>query len=223
MATKIKAPNIDFSALGDKIKGQFRGINPNDVATWPMLPRLLTCVALLAAILILLWVAWLKGEDEKLTAVRAEESKLRETYKSKLVRAVNLPLLLEQKKQVSQFVAVIEKQLPGKAEMSALLKDINDAATGRNLKFEIFKPGLAVVKEYYAELPIEIKLNGRYHDAGEFAGDIAALSRIVTLGSLNLAPSKDGNLTMSAIARTYRYLDPEEVQAQRKAASGVNK
>ncbi|MBV8620675.1 MAG: type 4a pilus biogenesis protein PilO, partial [Curvibacter sp.] len=112
----------------------------------------------------------------------------------------------------------LEKQLPGKAEMSALLSDINQAGLGRSLQFDLFKPGQMVVKEYYAELPIEIRVTGKYHDIGAFASDIAHLSRIVTLNNLVLSPGKDGStLSMDATARTFRYLDPDEVAAQRKA------
>jgi type IV pilus assembly protein PilO len=127
--------------------------------------------------------------------------------------------LRKQKLQVQEYVTQLEKQLPGKAEMDALLSDINQAGLGRGLQFELFRPGQVEVKEYYAELPITIRISGRYHDIGSFAADVANLSRIVTLHNLNIAAAPrdtSGNLTMDATARTYRYLDATEVNAQRK-------
>ncbi|MFO0103242.1 MAG: type 4a pilus biogenesis protein PilO, partial [Betaproteobacteria bacterium] len=140
-------------------------------------------------------------------------------FRSKVQQAVNLEELRRQKEQVNQFVLTLEKQLPSKAEMDALLSDINQAGIGRGLQFELFRPGSTVVKDYYAELPISVKISGRYHDLGAFAGDIANLPRIVTLNNLNLQQAKDGALTLDATAKTFRYLDEEEVAAQRKAAA----
>jgi type IV pilus assembly protein PilO len=143
---------------------------------------------------------------------------LREDYKKKLAQAVNLEALKKQREQVQQYVTQLEKQLPGKAEMDALLSDINQAGLGRSLQFDLFRPGQISVKEYYAELPIAIRVVGRYNDIGSFTSDIAHLSRIVTLNNLTLIPGRDGALAMDATAKTFRYLDPEEVAAQRKAA-----
>ncbi len=129
-------------------------------------------------------------------------------------------MLKKQREQVQQYVIQLEKQLPSKAEMSALLSDINQAGLGRNLQFELFRPDQIVVKDYYAELPISIRIIGRYHDIGAFAADVANLSRIVTLNNISLVPvAKEGggNLTLEATARTFRYLDPEEIQAQKDA------
>jgi type IV pilus assembly protein PilO len=136
---------------------------------------------------------------------------------------VNLEELRKQKLQVEEYVTQLEKQLPGKAEMDALLSDINQAGLGRGLQFELFRPGQVLVKEYYAELPISIRVTGRYHDIGAFAADVANLSRIVTLHNMQIAAAggKDasGLLGMDATARTYRYLDPNEITAQRQAAA----
>ncbi len=223
-----KAPpkvNIDFAALQEKVTAQFRGLNPNDPSTWPAIPRYGLCLLVTAAVIAGLWFAWLTNVDDELKAEQAKEVKLREDYKIKLVQAVNLDALKKQREQVQQYVTQLEKQLPSKAEMDALLSDINQAGVGRSLQFDFFKPGAFNVKEYYAELPILIKVVGRYHDLGSFASDIANLSRIVTLNNLSITPAKDskdvkdGGLAMEATARTYRYLDQEEVAAQRKAAS----
>ena len=145
---------------------------------------------------------------------------LRADYKKKLAQAVNLDALKKQREQVQQYVTQLEKQLPSKAEMDALLSDINQAGLGRSLSFELFRPGQVSVKEYYAELPIALRVTGRYHDVGAFAADIANLSRIVTLNNLRVTPAKDGMLSMDATAKTFRYLDGEEVAAQRKATPG---
>ena len=162
-------------------------------------------------------------------AEKAKEPSLKADYRSKLTQAVNLPELRKQKLQVEEYVTQLEKQLPGKAEMDALLSDINQAGIGRGLQFELFRPGSVAVKDYYAELPIAVKVSGRYHDIGAFAADVANLSRIVTLHDLSITtPTRDGGglLSMDATARTYRYLDQAEVaaqSAQKKAAAGGKK
>ncbi len=215
---KISKPSIDFAALQSNLKSQFTGLNPNDPPSWPALPRYLLCVFVTVAVVVALWFVWLSSSDEELTAEQAKEVVLKEDYKKKLVQAVNLDLLKKQREQVQQYVTQLEKQLPSKAEMDALLSDINQAGLGRSLQFELFRPGQVSVKEYYAELPIAVRVTGRYHDIGAFAADIANLSRIVTLNNFTLAPVKDGNLTMETTAKTFRYLDPDEVAKQRKTA-----
>ncbi len=209
---------IDFSAFKDGLKAQFVGLNPNDPPSWPALPRYVLCAFVTVAVVAALWFFWLSSSDEELKAEQAKEVQLREDFKKKLAQAVNLEPLKKQREQVQQYVTQLEKQLPGKAEMDALLSDINQAGLGRSLQFELFRPGQVSVKEYYAELPIAIKVTGRYHDIGAFAADIANLSRIVTLNNLMIVPVKDGTMTMDATAKTFRYLDPEEVVLQRKAA-----
>jgi type IV pilus assembly protein PilO len=215
---KSSSVNIDFKGLQDKLKAQFTGLDPNDPSLWPALPRNLLFVAVCAAVVAGLWFAWLKSVDEELIAERAREEQLRTDYRGKLVQAVNLDALRKQLEQVQQYVTQLEKQLPSKAEMDALLSDINQAGLGRSLQFELFRPGQVVVREYYAELPITVRVTGTYHDIGLFAADIANLSRIVTLNNLGLTPiaSRDGYLTMDATAKTFRYLDPDEVAAQQK-------
>ncbi|SDN45561.1 type 4a pilus biogenesis protein PilO [Polaromonas sp. JS666] len=215
--------SVDLSAIQNSLKAQFSGLDPNDPPSWPALPRYLLCVGVTVLVVVALWFVWLSSSDEELTAERAKEVQLREDYKKKLVQAVNLDALKKQREQVQQYVTQLEKQLPSKAEMDALLSDINQAGLGRSLQFELFRPGQVSVKEYYAELPIAVRVTGRYHDIGAFAADIANLSRIVTLNNLNLVPTKDGNLVMDTTAKTFRYLDPEEVALQRKSAPGAKK
>ena len=218
MATTA-APKFDLAALQARISAQFKGLNPNDPATWPVLPRALACLALMAAIVVALWFVWLQSSNEELEAERAKELTLKDDYSKKLAQAVNLEALKKQREQVQQYVTQLEKQLPSKAEMDALLSDINQAGLGRSLTFEHFRPGQVSVKEYYAELPISIKVAGRYHDIGAFASDIAHLSRIVTLNNLDITQAGGGTLALDATAKTFRYLDPEEVAAQRKATA----
>lgn len=216
MATKSPSkPNLP--GLQQSLQAQFRGLNPNDPSSWPALPRFVLCLVLMAAIVAALWFAWLDGSDAALEAERAKEIALRADYKKKLVQAVNLDALKKQREQVQTYVTQLEKQLPSKAEMDALLSDINQAGLGRSLRFELFRPGQVSAKEYYAELPIALRVTGRYHDVGSFAADVANLSRIVTLNNLVIIPSRDGTLQMEATAKTFRYLDSDEVAAQRKA------
>ena len=219
---KKKSMDIDFSALQEKVQRQFRNLDPNDPSVWPALPKALLYMVVAVAVAALLWFVVLKDYEQELETEMATEVTLREDYKKKLVKAVSLDGLKKQREQVQQYVTQLEKQLPSKAEMAALLSDINQAGLGRSLQFEVFRPGAMTAKEYYAELPITLKVTGRYHDIGAFASDIAFLSRIVTLNNLSIAPSgKDGDiLSMDATARTFRYLDADEVKAQRDAAKG---
>ena len=213
--------NLDAKAIQESLKKQFTGLDPNDPSLWPSLPRNLLYIAVCLAVIAGLWFAWLKSVDEELLAEKAREEQLREDYRKKLVQAVNLDALKKQLEQVQQYVTQLERQLPSKAEMDALLSDINQAGIGRSLQFELFRPGQETVKEYYVELPITVRVSGRYHDIGLFAADIANLSRIVTLNNIALVPGKDkgGILTMDGTAKTFRYLDQEEVAMQKKVGA----
>ena len=211
--------NIDLKARFDGAAGQFRNLDTKDPSSWPSLPRYGVFLLIAGLTVTLLWFLWLSATQEELVAVQEKEVALREDYKKKLAKAVNLEALKKQREQVQQYVTQLEKQLPSKAEMDALLSDINQAGIGRSLQFELFRPGQVSVKEYYAELPIAVRVTGRYHDMGSFAADVAHLSPIVTLNNMAITPAKDGMLAMDATAKTFRYLDPEEVNAQRKAAA----
>ena len=196
---------------------EFRGLTLDNVGAWPMVPRVALWLFVVAACAVGGWFGLWSGQKEQLEQLQAEEIRLKEEYRSKLQQAINLDELRKQREQVSQFVLTLEKQLPSKSEMDALLSDINQAGVGRGLDFELFRPGQTNVREYYAELPIAVKLAGKYHDLGAFASDIANLPRIVTLNNLNVTTGRSGSLTRDATAKTYRYLDPEELAAQRKA------
>lgn len=208
--------SFNFAALQEKLTGQFRDLDPKDPSLWPSIPQYALFVFTSLAVVVLLWFVWLSGSEEALKLEQDKELVLREDYKKKLVKAVNLDALRKQREQVQQYVTQLEKQLPSKAEMDALLSDINQAGLGRSLQFELFRPGQVAVKEYYAELPITLRVAGRYHDIGAFASDIAHLSRIVTLNNLTVGPRGDDTLTLDATAKTFRYLDVDEVKAQRK-------
>ena len=218
MASK-PSMKINFPALQEKLLGQFRGLDPKDPSMWPAVPRYSTFLAVIVLVVVGLWFAWLNSSELELESEQAAEVKLRDDYKVKLTKAVNLDALKKQREQVLQYVTQLEKQLPSKAEMDALLSDINQAGLGRSLQFDLFRPGQVLVRDYYAELPISLRVTGKYHDIGAFASDIANLSRIVTLNNLLVSPRADGSLTMDATAKTFRYLDSSEVAAQRKATA----
>ena len=220
---KASTLNFDVSSFVDHAVSQFRGLNPNEPGQWPALPKIATWLATVAGVVAVGWFVVLSTASEELQQVRDREPQLKSEYRNKLGQAVNLSELRKQKLQVQEYVTQLEKQLPGKAEMDALLSDINQAGLGRGLDFELFRPGQVVVKDYYAELPIAIRVSGRFHDIGSFAADVANLSRIVTLQNLNIAQAaRDANgfLSMEATARTYRYLDATEVAVQKKASQG---
>ena len=217
-----RSRQFDVTTFLDHAASQFRGLNAREPGQWPALPKLAAWMGAALAVVVLGWFLVLSTAAEELQSERDREPGLKADYRNKLGQAVNLTELRKQKLQVQEYVTQLEKQLPGKAEMDALLSDINQAGLGRGLQFELFRPGQVEVKEYYAELPITIRVTGRYHDIGSFAADVANLSRIVTLHNLNIAPvprDTSGMLTMDATARTYRYLDASEVDAQRRAAA----
>jgi len=217
--------NFDVGTLLGQATEQFRNLNTKEPGQWPLLPKVAAWLAAAAAVVVAGWFALLTDATDELEAARQQEPQLQARYRDRLAQAVNLGELRKQKLQVQEYVTQLEKQLPGKAEMDALLSDINQAGLGRGLQFELFRPGQVQVKDYYAELPIAIRVSGRYHDIGSFAADVANLSRIVTLQNLSIAPvqARDGSstLAMDATARTYRYLDEIELAEQRKAAAAA--
>jgi len=225
MAKTSKTPSLDLARWQAQVGAQFKGLDPNDPSRWPDLPRRLLLLVIAAAVLAGLWYAVLSGMSGRLDSERQREAQLRTEFSSKLAKAVNLEALRAQLEQVRRYVSQLERQLPSRAEMDALLSDINQAGIGRGLQFELFRPGQIELRDHYAELPIALRVSGGYHDIGMFVSDVAHLSRIVTLHNLALAPAanRPGVLTMDATAKTFRYLDPEEVlqrQQERQAAGG---
>ena len=195
-----------------------RQLNFQDIGGWPLLPKALALAALFLAIVgggaLFDW----KDQYDTLDRVKSEEAKLKEQYASKKAKAINFQLYAQQLQEIEQSFGALLKQLPNKAEMDALLTDINQAGLGRGLQFELFKPAATEkAADFYAELPISIKITGNYHDMGAFASDVAQLPRIVTLNDVAVVNDK-GVLTMDAVAKTFRYLDEEEVAKQRKLA-----
>lgn len=224
MAIKQKK-SLDTIALQETLQRQFRNLDTKDPSLWPALPRYLLCIFIAVAVAVVLWYAKLTDFRDELETQRATEVTLRQDYKKKLNKAVSLDLLKKQREQIQQYVIQLEKQLPSKAEMAALLSDINQAGVGRSLQFELFRPGQIIVRDYYAELPIAVRVTGQYNDMGAFAADIANLSRIVTLNDIAIKAADKAvpGLVMDATARTFRYLDADEIEAQRKAVKGAPK
>jgi type IV pilus assembly protein PilO len=221
--------SIELDVWFEKIKTQFRDLNPNEPGQWPLLPKALAWSLAGLAALFLAWFMLVADAQTQLEEESAREQTLKNEYRNKLAQAINLDELRKQKLQVQEYVTQLERQLPGKAEMDALLSDINQAGLGRGLQFELFRPGQVIVRDYYAELPISLRVTGRYHDMGAFAADVANLSRIVTLHNLTItnavpvsgaaAQMPSGMLAMEATARTYRYLDATEIEQHRKPAA----
>ena len=215
--------DINLKEIGAQLSGQFQGLAGRHPGLWPLAPRALCAAGAMAAVIALGWVGYWSSQFEEHDALAQQEVNLRVAYTSKMAQAINLEALQVQKAQVDQYVERLQKQLPSKAEMAALLTDINQAGLGRGLQFELFKPGNVMVRDYYAEQAIDIKVSGSYHDIGAFAADMANLQRIVTLNNMSLTAGKDGALMLDAVAKTFRYLDPDEAAAQRKARADKQK
>jgi type IV pilus assembly protein PilO len=216
--------NFDVSSFFGHAASQFRDLDPNQPGQWPTLPKMAALVFAAVAMVAAGWFLFISSATDELDAARQQEPKLKADYRNRLAQAVNLGELRKQKLQVQEYVTQLEKQLPGRAEMDVLLSDINQAGLGRGLQFELFRPGQVQIKDYYAELPIAVRVSGRYHDIGAFAADVANLSRIVTLQNLAIAQAGKegaGTLAMEATARTYRYLDASEIAAQKKPAANA--
>lgn len=197
---------------------ELRRLNIRDIGNWPMVPKIAMLVVLFIAIVVAgMFLDW-KEQWEGLEAAQAKEQKLKEQYAQKKAKAINFELYVQQLNEVEQSFGALVKQLPNRSEIDALLTDINQAGLGRGLVFELFWPAQQErMADFYAELPIKVRITGNYHDMGAFASDIAQLPRIVTLNNLGIANVK-GTLTLDADAKTFRYLDEEEIARQRAIA-----
>lgn len=216
----MSLPKVDF----ERILDDFRNMNPNDPGSWHQIPKITVLFGLFVAILVAGW--WFVWNDQlaELDTKQREEETLRQQYVEKKRQAVNLDLYTQQLADIDRSFGALLKQLPNKSEIEALLIEVNQAGLGRGLQFELFRPAQEQIKDFYAELPITVKINGSYHDFGAFAADIAKLPRIVTLNNLSIAPLKDGGvLTLDATTKTFRYLDEEEIAKQKKPAQGAKK
>jgi len=201
---------------------QFKNLNTRDPGTWPALPKLLLLVGILVGVLVAAYFLDWQSQLEELEAGRRQEGTLKQAYVDKKRQAVNLDVLRAQLREIETSFGALLKQLPNKSQMEALLVDINQAGLGRGLQFELFRPAQSETRrDFYAELPITVKLTGNYHDMGAFASDIGQLPRIVTLNDMVLSVGKDGNLVLDTTAKTFRYLDDTEIQAQRSAAKAA--
>ena len=219
-ATSISMPKIDFQQVLD----DFRHMNPNDPGSWHRIPKVTVLAGLFLVILVAGW--WFVWNDQltELDNKQREEETLKQQFLDKKRQTVNLELYTQQLADIDRSFGALLKQLPNKSEIEALLIEVNQAGLGRGLQFELFRPGQEQIKDFYAELPIVVKINGTYHDFGAFAADIAKLPRIVTLNNISIAPLKDGGvLTMDATTKTFRYLDEEEIAKQKKSAQGAKK
>jgi len=208
-----KGSRFDLNRLRD----DFRGLDPNDPGVWPTAPRIAVFIALLVATVAAIWWFDWRDQVEVLEQKRVQEQKLRNDWLQKKRQAVNLDAYRRQLAETDRQFSALLKQLPNKAEMDQLLADINQAGLGRGLLFELFKPGNEVLREFHAELPISISVLGSYHDLGEFVADVARMPRIVTLSDINMQRARDGQLSFTARATTYRYLDEEELAAKKRA------
>jgi len=210
------AVKFNINALVEDLKAT----NWNDPGTWHAAPKALVLVAILVVIPVAGYFLDTAGQIEALESGQQEEARLKQQYLDKKKQAINLDLHRQQLREINVQFGALLRQLPDKSQMDALLVDINQAGLGRGLQFELFRPaGSDTIREFYAELPISVKVIGTYHDMGAFASDVGQLSRIVTLNDVSISTQKDGNLTMDATARTFRYLNDDEVAAQRKSAA----
>jgi type IV pilus assembly protein PilO len=199
---------------------ELRRLDPKKIGSWPVAPKIgLLVIVFLVILGVSYWFDW-KGQLEQIDAEKMKEDELKKTFVAKKTEALDLPLYRKQLEDIEKQFGALLKQLPGKSEIDALLTDINQAGLGRGLQFELFKPATEeTVRDFYAELPIAIRITGNYHDIGAFASDVGKLSRIVTLNDIALTTGKDNTLIMDATAKTFRYLDDDEIAAQRKTAA----
>ncbi|NOU01985.1 MAG: type 4a pilus biogenesis protein PilO [Gallionella sp.] len=194
-----------------------KNLNPKTPGAWPWPAKILAFLALFAGVVVAGAAFIWQGQWETLSRSKDEETQLKDAFLVKKKEAINLDLIKKQLTETQESFGALLKQLPSKSEMDALLTDINQAGLGRGLQFELFKPGAEKIEGAFTEQPIAIKVTGNYDDIGKFSGDIAMLPRIVTLNDISITPL-NGGLVMDATAKTFRYLDDQEVAAQKKAA-----
>src|SRR5947208_7298360 len=213
---------FNFNAIAD----DFKHLNTRDPGTWPAAPKLVALLAILVVLPVIGFFLDTKNQLNELEQGREQEAKLKQEYLDKKKQAINLDLHRQQLREIDTQFGALLRQLPNKSQMDALLVDINQAGLGRGLQFELFKPSPSeLAREFYAERPISVKVTGSYHDMGAFASDVGQLPRIVTLNDVTIStdPQKGGQLAMDVTARTFRYLDDDELAAQRKGAKGPAK
>ena len=199
-----------------------KNLNPKNPGAWPWPAKIIAFVSMFSTVVVVGALFDWQGQWDNLQTIRQAEDKLKDAFLAKKKEAINLDLIKKQLIETQESFGALLKQLPSKSEMDALLTDINQAGLGRGLQFELFRPGAEKVSGAFAEQPITIKVSGNYDDLGKFASDISMLPRIVTLNEIEIKPA-GGGLSMDAVAKTFRYLDEEEVAAQKKAEKPVVK
>lgn len=220
LAMPGKMTKVNFQAVLD----DFRYMNPNDPGAWPVIPKVSILLGVFLAFLLAGWGFLWNDQLNTLDVAQQEELALKDQYLLKKRQAVNLDLYTQQLAEIDRSFGALLKQLPNKSEIEALLIEVNQAGLGRGLQFELFRPGAEQIKDFYAEMPVTVKINGNYHDIGTFAADIAKLPRIVTLNGVSIAPLKAGeSLTLDATVKTFRYLDENELAQQKRPAQGGGK
>lgn len=208
-----KKPAVDMQ----KIVDDFRYLNPNDPGTWALVPRLTALLVIFIIVIALAWFMVFQDQSEQLERAQAEERSLQSQFLEKKRMAVNLDFYKQQREEVDRAFGTLLKQLPGKAEMESLLVEVNQAGLGRGLQFQLFRPETEQIREFYAMLPVTVRITGNYHDLGAFVADIAQLPRVATLNNLRISPNERGNgesLSFNATVQTYRYLEESEIAAQ---------
>ncbi len=196
---------------------ELKNVDPKKPGSWPWLVKMAAFVAMFIVVVGIGAAFDWQDQYAALQQVRQEEDKLRDTFLAKKREAINLDIIKKQLIDTQQSFGALLKQLPSKSEMDALLTDINQAGLGRGLQFDLFRPGTEVPTGVFTEQPISVKVAGNYDDLGNFASDISQLPRIVTLNDISISPGTGGILTMEAIAKTYRYLDENELAAQKRS------
>jgi len=203
---------------------ELKQLDPKNPGNWPWIIKLAALVGLFCLIFVIAYFAVFSSQRDDLETEQKKEATLKDTFLEKKKMAVNLEAYQQQRAEIEQSFSALLKQLPTRSEVDALIIDINQAALGRGLQFELFKPAVTdTLTEFYAEKPVALKVTGNYHDLGAFASDVSKLPRIVLLNDLKIEAGQNGLLTMEATAKTYRYLDPEESAAQKKGAKAAAK
>ncbi len=211
---------VNFNAILD----EFKRTNWKDAGTWQTLPKVFVWLVIIIVVPVAGFLADTSSQIDQLEELRTKEVKLKEEYLGKKKQAINLDLHRQQLREIDTQFGALLRQLPNRSQMDALLVDINQAGLGRGLQFDLFRPAPSeITRDFYAERPIAVKVVGNYHDMGAFASDVGQLPRIVTLNDVTITAGKDNQLTMDATARTFRYLDDDELAAQRKAAQAARK
>jgi type IV pilus assembly protein PilO len=222
---------INLDALKNFDINQLRSLDPKNMGSWPLPLRILVLIGVFAVVLIAGYYFLIAEQVNNRSGLLDQETKLKAEFESKALQAANLDTYQKQLDDMQTSFGAMLKQLPGKTELPSILQDISQAVQVDGLKQDLFRPGPEATKDFYAEKPIDLQVDGGYHDFGKFVSDVAALPRIVTLHNITIKPASGGgsgsgtnSLTMTLTAKTYRYLEDDEQQAAKpKSKSKGNK